>query len=753
MNSVFNCLPKQKLFLEECDKKRFILFNGGVQSGKSRSGALQDWRAVIENKPPHLGWVVAGSYAQTETVMGDFEDLLQGGIKRKTTMEGARVIFDIWNGHRVEFRTARNPDALRGPRVGWVHVDEGREVSKECMDVLYGRVLRYKGKIWVTSTPSGKHWWGYKDFYLRTCRNTPWFDEDYGYIHCTSLENWHLDPKEIEKLRAKYTGAFAAQELEAQFVGYEGLVYKDFDPGAHICAPVSHTDPNIKRVLAGIDFGLNDPFVRLIVALIDGRWKVVEEYYWDQGGKTVDHHAPYLLESAWNSKIDVCYSDYHDPEGQATLRRYGIANVSAPHHEIYIGIHEVTRLLGTRLNDGFPALQVCSNCPKTIEEFGLYRYPEERETKNVGDKPLDKYNHCFVAGTEIETDKGPRDIEEILEDDLVLTRDGFHPVRKAWITRRDAPTVVVTLDDGRTLRGTPEHRVWVDETGWITLDTLRYGDKIVTCKERFIAAESSGCIAESDISAVERNGCIASSGVTQTARFLRDIMYTTQTAIPLTIGLKTLSCCNRRPTRVATAQRASGCENYGSIWTEFGIRRLGGIGRKREDAGMAKTPSRLRQRERKGVRSVPGVGGLIGAKPQSGSARTLASLRVAAPMGGIEFPDNARYAGLDIIPADSSPRKLAVAHVVRVSDGKPADVYALHVKTCHEFFANGILAANSLDSLRYALFGENHSVYRGPKKEEKKEPGPGTYGWWRKRRHIQPVGLFPRRGNGFSILG
>ncbi|MBF9048194.1 hypothetical protein LSUCC0031_13815 [Rhodobacterales bacterium LSUCC0031] len=79
---------------------------------------------------------------------------------------------------------------------------------------------------------------------------------------------------------------------------------------------------------------------------------------------------------------------------------------------------------------------------------------------------------CFAAGTRIMTDQGEVPIEDLVEGDLVLTRDdGLQPVR--WIGKRKvdatgnlAPIRIAagTFGNDRDLRVSPQHRILV--TGW-----------------------------------------------------------------------------------------------------------------------------------------------------------------------------------------------------------------------------------------------------------------------------------------------
>lgn len=94
-----------------------------------------------------------------------------------------------------------------------------------------------------------------------------------------------------------------------------------------------------------------------------------------------------------------------------------------------------------------------------------------------GDEPYTNFFVCFANGTMIETDRGPRAVEDLMTGDRVLTADrGYQPVR--WIGRRDVTAAELTrrpglrpvrfragaLGDGmpeRDLMVSPQHRMLV----------------------------------------------------------------------------------------------------------------------------------------------------------------------------------------------------------------------------------------------------------------------------------------------------
>lgn len=98
---------------------------------------------------------------------------------------------------------------------------------------------------------------------------------------------------------------------------------------------------------------------------------------------------------------------------------------------------------------------------------------------------------CCPAGTPIDC---PRDheahpdgvpIEQVKPGQLVWTineethRYELKPVLKAWMTKPNAPLLKLTLDDGKTIRATPEHPFMLRDGTWRELQDLQPGDSLM----------------------------------------------------------------------------------------------------------------------------------------------------------------------------------------------------------------------------------------------------------------------------------
>ncbi len=100
---------------------------------------------------------------------------------------------------------------------------------------------------------------------------------------------------------------------------------------------------------------------------------------------------------------------------------------------------------------------------------------------------------CFVAGTLIKTEDGPKEIEKVESGDCVFATDpetgesGYKKVLQTFV-KETYETVDVTYD-GETITTTPTHPFYVPNKGWTNAIDLRAGDILVTCNGKYVVVE------------------------------------------------------------------------------------------------------------------------------------------------------------------------------------------------------------------------------------------------------------------------
>jgi PBSX family phage terminase large subunit len=374
---------------KQLDKgKRIVLYVGGIRGGKTFAGARETLYSIYKRgyNKRGLSWIVSPTYPMSAIVEKEFENACDLGGGRSLILKkyvGAHAYLLVPpkgsnTPYRVEIKTAEHPDRLRGSSIDFVWMDEAAMMDKEAYTILLGRILDSKGVILMTTTPRGMNWL-YEEVYQRQSK-----DERMAVVRSVTSDNTYLDPVDIEHLRGQYTTQFAKQELGAEFVAFDGLVYPTFNASSHIVAPITNF-PDGAEIIAGIDAGYSDPFVCLWVMKHNGRYYLMDEYYAPM--RTMESHAT-SIRKHWLDKL--CIRRWMDPsaaQASADLAALGV-NTYPAKNDIQAGINSVSRCFET------DRLFITRNCVNTLKEIGIYSYPD-KGSKNKGEVPIDANNHTM----------------------------------------------------------------------------------------------------------------------------------------------------------------------------------------------------------------------------------------------------------------------------------------------------------------------------------------------------------------------
>jgi len=245
MEIIINYKPynKQKKFHNS--KKKFRAFIGGLGSGKTLAGSIEAIRTMIKY-PNTMGAILAPTYPllRDSTIRTMLEWMPRKLIKSYNRTEQHLTLI---NGAECIFRPCddiNSIDRLRNIQLGWGWIDEASLTPEYVYRVIIGRLRDKKGpmNLWVTTTPKGFNWIWEKWV------NKP--TKNHYMVTSSSRENKYLPKDYVPMLQAEYTGVFAKQEIEGEFVGFEGLVYPDFSRNIHV-KPMKHIIENGRIV--GVD--------------------------------------------------------------------------------------------------------------------------------------------------------------------------------------------------------------------------------------------------------------------------------------------------------------------------------------------------------------------------------------------------------------------------------------------------------------------------------------------------------------------
>ena len=244
-------------------------------------------------------------------------------------------------------------------------------------EILRPTLIDLKGGATFISTPNG-----FNHFYDLTLLEGK--DLDYKYFHFTSMDNPHLPPEELEKMKIEMTDDRYAQEVLGEFRKKEGLVYKDFKRSLHI---TKDSPEQVLEKLGGVDWGHTHPAVILSVKKdYDGIYWVTDEWY--HVGRTESE----IVDMVASLGFYKVYPDSENASGCEALKRKGVnvRDVVKGAGSVASGISKVQEML----KQG--RIKVHQSCVNTIQEFEAYSYPDNKG-KLPGENPLKENDDAMDA--------------------------------------------------------------------------------------------------------------------------------------------------------------------------------------------------------------------------------------------------------------------------------------------------------------------------------------------------------------------
>src|SRR5690606_16299117 len=117
---------------------RFRMLSGGIGSGKTWAGALECLRQPAGSP----GMVVTPTSDMSEEPVKTLRAIAGPAVVEVKRGKGDRFL-RLSDGKEIYFRSADNPDRLRGPNLGWFWMDEAGQMKDEYpWNVMIGRLRR-----------------------------------------------------------------------------------------------------------------------------------------------------------------------------------------------------------------------------------------------------------------------------------------------------------------------------------------------------------------------------------------------------------------------------------------------------------------------------------------------------------------------------------------------------------------------------------------------------------------------------------
>jgi predicted phage terminase large subunit-like protein len=194
------------------DESKFTAFVGGIGSGKTFAGALK----VLTMPSNSTGMVLAPTFPmlRTASLRAFLEIARPAGLIESFNKSDYEMVL---KGNRtIYWRSADNPDRLRGPNLGWVWLDESAMMDEETWLIAIGRLRQSPGQAWMTSTPRGTRHWLY-DLVKKA---------HVSVTTATSASNLFNPDDFVSSVSSIGSADWQRQELGGEFVEPGGTLYK-----------------------------------------------------------------------------------------------------------------------------------------------------------------------------------------------------------------------------------------------------------------------------------------------------------------------------------------------------------------------------------------------------------------------------------------------------------------------------------------------------------------------------------------------
>lgn len=266
------------------DQRRFLVLIAGRGTGKTTSACMRILGMIQRSEFPRGSRILV--------IAPDYPQLKDGTLKSFDKWfgpEGADIITHSVNGNmpmrilegeiEVMFRSAMNPDQTRAKECTLVWLDEAAQMDEQLLTLTNANLRQWgndaKYQTIITTTPRGKNWI-YRRFgeHLINAEND---DPMVGAYRTTTMEAFRegvVRAGYIEEIGYAPGSEMWKQELEAEFVSWSGLVFRQN------WNTIEGRLPVFKYVTGGIDLGTISPTAVELTGITErGEIYVFGEFY------------------------------------------------------------------------------------------------------------------------------------------------------------------------------------------------------------------------------------------------------------------------------------------------------------------------------------------------------------------------------------------------------------------------------------------------------------------------------------------
>lgn len=466
--------PKQKKILAfPYTKYEAIICDGAIRAGKTMLMviAFVDW-AMREFNGQRFGICSKTVDSACKNIVSPYLALTywknKYNVKWRRTdkmlivSDGQREnIFEVFGG-----RDESSFALIQGRTLAGVLIDEVALQPRSFVEQACARCSVDGSKLWFNCNPASPQHWFYKEWVCQPKKHNA------VRLHFLLEDNPSLSQRIIDRYKSMYTGVFYNRYILGEWCVAEGLVY-DFGEDN-----IVDEIPSNGEYYISIDYGTMNPFSAGLWCVLGDKAVRIKEYYYNGRENAVqrtdEDYCDSVEELAKGYNIRQVIVDPSAASFIAALRKRGFA-IRKANNDVLDGI----RRTAVYLKNG--NIKIHRSCVDSIAEFGLYRWDD----KATQDTVVKENDHCLTSDTVVNTIFGGRKIKDLVgkfgfvwsynEKRKKKCIRPFFGVKK---TRENQPILKITLENGKVVRCTPDHKILTDN-GWIKAKYLTKSRRII----------------------------------------------------------------------------------------------------------------------------------------------------------------------------------------------------------------------------------------------------------------------------------
>lgn len=676
------------------DSDKFIVINQGGSSSSKTYSIMQlictmaiEQRLTIHIVGQDFPNLYIGPIADLKTLIADSE-ILRACLRNPNLDKGP---FKFKNGSIIKFVTVQTQQDAKSGKRDVLFINEANGLS---YDIAFELIARTKKKVFIDFNPNARFWVHYElvgqpdvDFIISNFTHNQFLPEKIKDQIFQWKEKYERTGSVYWKNKWMVYGLGKTGSVEG--VVFDDINYTNFFPlGA-------------KHVTYGLDFGFKNNHTALVKLGYYNKAMYGKEILYEQ--KLNSFQLAERLLAIGITKDDKIIADPANDEAITILQSKGFNIVPAKKgaDSIKAGIELIQAVPLFLTNDSHNWQQEAEN----------YKYKKDTNGKFTN-TPIDDYNDCFIAGTQVLTIDGPKAIETIEVGEQVLTSEGYNTVVHTWDNgvREVSEYKLIFEDREIVVTCTDKHKIKTT-AGWKQIQDLQKGDTLYLSKnlmERYLCYTQ---IKNTFIGIVSR--CTKLFGNITMGPYLKGIIYTILMKILITMTLAILPLWKLVSTYLTTVKTE--VKNILKNFMRQVLKRLrcGTKAMKDENGTVNKQEEPALGSKIMGSKFVSNVVMNIQEKLQSTIfAQTIVN---HSGEGNLELMTKSEnvVGVVRNLPATNTVnnmvvQKAALISIQRISKGSQP-TYDLMVENCHEYFVdNQLLVSNCWDACRYVyveLFG------------------------------------------------